>query len=133
MRFGPTAYDDPMEALTRLKQTTSIAVYKAQFEALSNRLKGLSDHHKLSFFLSGLKDEIRLPIRNMFLPISLSVAYGLAKIQEEYLLSTRRALKLAGEMCREIWGDHIVRIKGDTMGKRVVGGRNPTHQQGEYP
>ncbi|KAF5471876.1 hypothetical protein F2P56_008640 [Juglans regia] len=92
LRFGPTAYDDPMEALTRLKQTSSVAMYKAQFEALSNRLRGLSDHHKLSCFMSGLKDEIRLPIR-MLNPINLGAAFGLAKIQEEYLAFTRSVFR----------------------------------------
>ena len=62
VRFGTTAYDDPMETLTRLGQTTIVAVYNAQFEVLSNRIKGLSSPHKLSCFLSGLKDEIRLPV-----------------------------------------------------------------------
>lgn len=47
VRFGPTAHDNPMEALTRLKQTSTVANYKAQFEALSNRLRGLSKHHKI--------------------------------------------------------------------------------------
>ncbi|XP_042965413.1 uncharacterized protein LOC122299304 [Carya illinoinensis] len=88
MRFGPTAYDDPMEALTRLKQTSSVAAYKSQFEALSNRLRGLSEHHKLSCFMSGLRDEIRLPIR-MLNPINMGAAFGLAKIQEEYLSAAR--------------------------------------------
>jgi hypothetical protein len=64
------AYGDPMEMLTRLRQTTTVAAYKAQFEGLSNRLRGLSEQHKLSFFLSGLKDEIRLPIR-MLNPFNL--------------------------------------------------------------
>ncbi|KAF5477262.1 hypothetical protein F2P56_003913 [Juglans regia] len=72
-RFGPRAYDDPMEALTRLKQTSTVAVYKGQFEALSNRLKGLSETHKLSCFLSGLKDEIRLPLR-LLNPVSLNAS-----------------------------------------------------------
>lgn len=39
-RFGATAYEAPMEELTRLKQTTSVVVYKGQFKALSNRIKG---------------------------------------------------------------------------------------------
>lgn len=81
VRFGPTAYDDPMEALTKLKQTTTVATYKAQFQSLSNRLKGLSKKHKLSCFLSGLKYEIRLPIK-MLNPINLGATFGLAKIQE---------------------------------------------------
>ena len=62
-RFGATAYDDPMEALTRLKQTSTMVAYKGNFEILSNRIVGLSEAHKLSCFLSGLKDEVRLPIR----------------------------------------------------------------------
>ncbi|KAF5454428.1 hypothetical protein F2P56_024094 [Juglans regia] len=89
LRFGPTAYDDPMEALTRLKQTSSVVGYMAEFERLSNRLRGLSDLHKLSCFLSGLKDEIRIPIR-MLNPVNLNGAYGLAKMQEEYHTNTKK-------------------------------------------
>jgi hypothetical protein len=91
VRFGPTAYDDPMESLTQLRQTKTVAAYKAQFEALSNRLRGLTEPYKLSCFLSGLKDEIRLPVR-MLAHTSLGQAFGLVKIQEEYVLSSRRGL-----------------------------------------
>lgn len=88
IRFGSSSYDDPMEAITRLRQTSTVSVYKSQFEVLSNRLRGLSESYKLSCFLSGLKDEIRLPIRILH-PNSLSSAFGLAKIQEEYVTSLR--------------------------------------------
>ncbi|XP_075636505.1 uncharacterized protein LOC142608698 [Castanea sativa] len=91
-RFGSTTYDDPMEVLTRLRQTTTVALYKAEFEAVSNRIMGLSPMHKLSCFLSGLKDEIRLSVR-MLNPQSLNAAFGLAKIQEEYVMSCRRNVK----------------------------------------
>ena len=91
IRFGSTIYDDAMEALTRLKQSSSVVVYKSQFEALSNRITGLSETHKLSCFLSGLKDEIHLPVR-MLAPKSLNEAFGLAKIQEEYLISCKKSL-----------------------------------------
>lgn len=37
-RFGSSCYDDPMEALTRLRQTDSMEDYKAKFKALLNRL-----------------------------------------------------------------------------------------------
>ena len=96
VRFGSTPYDDPMEALTRLKQTSSVAVYKAEFEALSNRIKGLSSTHKMSCFLSGLRDEIRLPVR-MLNPPSLNAAFGLAKIQEEYWSSCKRSSRIQQE------------------------------------
>lgn len=40
--FGLMTYDDPIEeALIRLKQASTVAAYKATFEILSNRLKGL--------------------------------------------------------------------------------------------
>ncbi|KAF5469943.1 hypothetical protein F2P56_010498 [Juglans regia] len=89
VRFGPSAYDDPMEALTKLKQTTSVTGYKSQFEALTNRLIGLSEKHLLSCFVSGLKDEIRLLVK-MFNPVNLGAAFGLAKIQEEYLSAIKK-------------------------------------------
>ena len=92
IRFGNIAYDDPMEALTRLRQNGSVTVYKGQFESLSNQITGLSEKNKLSCFLSGLKDEVRLPIR-MFNPVNLNAAFGLAKIQEEYLLTRKKSLK----------------------------------------
>lgn len=67
MRFGSSAHGDPMEALTKLKQVGSMSTYKGQFEAWSNRIKELFEKHRLSCFLSGLKDEIRMPI-NMLNP-----------------------------------------------------------------
>ena len=88
LRFGNSSYDDPMEALKRLKQTSTVTVYKTQFEEISNRLTRLSEDYKLSLFLSGLRDEIRLPVR-MLHPQSLNSAFGLAKMQEEYIHSIR--------------------------------------------
>ena len=70
-RFGVAAYDDPMEALTRLKQTSTVIAYKGNFKILSNRILGFFETHKLSCFLSGLKDEIRLPVR-MLVPKTLN-------------------------------------------------------------
>ena len=92
IRFGSTAYNDPMEALTRLRQSSTMALYKGEFEVLGNRIKGLSPQHKLSCFLSCLKDKVRLPIR-MLNPPTLIAVFGLAKIQEEYLLGCKRNYK----------------------------------------
>ncbi|XP_035551104.1 uncharacterized protein LOC118349683 [Juglans regia] len=92
VRFGSSAYDDPMEALTRLKQVNSVTAYKAEFELFSNRIKGVSEKNKLSCFLSGLKDEVRLPVR-MLNPTTLNDAFRLAKIQEQYVWTTRKPWK----------------------------------------
>ena len=68
-----------MEALTRLHETSNVVNYKGQFEALSNRIRDLLENHKLSYFLSGLKDEVKLPVK-MLNPKNLNEAFGLAKI-----------------------------------------------------
>jgi hypothetical protein len=81
-RFGPLAYDDPMESLARLKQLSIVDEYKERFKALSNRVRGCDDQNKLSCFLGGLKEKIWLPVK-MFNPPSLLIAYGLAKMQED--------------------------------------------------
>ena len=91
-RFGVTAYDDPMVAFTRLKQTSTVVSYKGNFKILSNRIAILTESHKLSCFLSGQRDEIRLPVR-MLVPKTLNEAFGLAKILEEYLLSSKKSFK----------------------------------------
>ena len=90
--FGVTTYDDPMEALIRLKQTSTMIAYKGNFEILSNRIFGLSESHKLSCFLSGLKDEIRLSVRMLVLK-TLKETFGLANIQEEYLSNGRKGFR----------------------------------------
>lgn len=81
-----------MEALTKLKQTSSVEAYKSHFEALSNQLNGLYEHHKLSCFLSGLRDNIQLPARTLCLN-SIHTAYGLTRMQEECNLAQRREYK----------------------------------------
>ena len=88
-----------MENLTKLKQVGSVSSYKGQFEALSNRIKELSEKHRLSCFLSRLRDEIRLPIR-MLNPQNLNAAFGLAKIQEEYLFACKKNVRPWGEVSK---------------------------------
>jgi hypothetical protein len=79
IRFGRSSYDDPMKSLVALKQIDSVEEYKSQFELLANRVVGLLENLKLSCFIRGLMEEIRLPVR-MFNPKSMTDAYSLAKI-----------------------------------------------------
>lgn len=58
-RFGPSAFEDPMADLTRLKQTSTVEAYKSEFEVISNQLRGLAEPYKLSCLISGLREEIR--------------------------------------------------------------------------
>ena len=70
--------------------------YKGQFEALSNKIRDLSESHKLSCFLNGLRDEIRLPVK-MLNPKTLNEAFGLAKIQKKYVMSSKKFLKSSSQ------------------------------------
>ena len=45
MRIRSTAYDDPIKVPTRLRQTSSVTLYKAEFKVVSNRIKSLSPLH----------------------------------------------------------------------------------------
>ena len=47
------------------------------FEILSNKINGVSEEFRISTFLSGLKDELRI-IVTMFKPNTLVAAFGLA-------------------------------------------------------
>ena len=82
-----------------MKQTSLVITYKGQFEAISNGVRSLSEPHKLSCFLSGLKDEVRLPVR-MLGPKNLNEAFGPAKMQEKYLWSCRRSSKIPHDASR---------------------------------
>ena len=106
-----------MEALTRLKQTTSVVSYKGNFEILSNKIKGQSESHKLSCFLSGLKDEIRFPV-GMLVPKSFNDAFGLDKIQLEFLISNRKSFKLVTNVSRpSILGLPRLKVRNDSKVK----------------
>jgi hypothetical protein len=62
-RFGPTDYDDPSEALSTLKQTTSVIAFQEVFERLSHKVDDLPENFLISSFIAGLKDDIRIDVR----------------------------------------------------------------------
>jgi len=81
-RFAPSAYDDPVGAFTKLLQTSTVEEYQYQFEVLSNKIPGLTEEFKVSSFISGLKEEVRIMV-TMLKPPNLPAAFGLARLQEE--------------------------------------------------
>ncbi|XP_076902006.1 uncharacterized protein LOC143556617 [Bidens hawaiensis] len=62
-RFGPTDFEDPLESLSRLKQTTTVSAFQEAFERLSHHVDGLPGAFLLGCFIDGLKDEIRLEVK----------------------------------------------------------------------
>lgn len=81
-RFGPTDYENPSEALARLKQTTTVAAYQEAFEKLSDQVDDLPENFLIGSFIAGLSDEIRLDVK-IKQPKSLIDAIGVARLVEE--------------------------------------------------
>src|ERR1044072_4143482 len=81
-RFAPTAFDDPRGKFYKLLQSSTVAAYLTEFEALANRLDGVPPEDLLSCFIADLKLEIRCELVAQQ-PTSLSQAVGLARLQEE--------------------------------------------------
>ena len=85
LRFGPTDFQDPSEALFRLRQTTSIVAYHEEFEKLSYQVNGLPEPFLIDCFIAGLNDDIRMDIKIKH-PTTLSKAMGVAMLIEEHNL-----------------------------------------------
>lgn len=60
----------------------------AEFEALSTRITGLSNHNLLNCFLSGLREDIKLELF-LLKPSTLHEAIGMAKLVEDKLTTPR--------------------------------------------
>lgn len=80
--FSPTNFEDPSKALTRLRQTTTIEVYKEAFENLSHQVDGLPESFLVGCFIAGLKDNIRLDVKIKH-PRTLVEAIRVARLIEE--------------------------------------------------
>lgn len=90
IRFAPTAFDDPRGNLFKLTQSSSVTAYLTEFEALANRLEGLSEADLLSCFISGLKIEVRREVLAQQ-PKTIAQATGLARLQEDKLQDIARS------------------------------------------
>ena len=81
-RFGLTDHEDPSEALTRLKQTSTVEAYHEAFEQLSHRINGIADNFLIGCFIAGLKDEICLDVK-IKCPRTLTDAISVTRLIEE--------------------------------------------------
>ena len=74
-------YDNPQGTLSKLTQTTTVAEFQSAFEDLMNKVTGISEPLLISFFITGLRTDIRREL--MFSrPPSLMEAFALAKAYE---------------------------------------------------
>ncbi|KAL5739171.1 hypothetical protein ACOSQ2_028351 [Xanthoceras sorbifolium] len=82
LQFGPTDYENPSEALSRLKQMTTIQSYQEAFEKLSYKVDNLPKNFLIGCFIEGLRDDIRLDV-NVKQPWTLADTIGMARLIEE--------------------------------------------------
>lgn len=71
-RFGAQVYEDPLADLRNLKQNGTLHDYMDAFDEMYPRT-GIREDQAMSFFLSGLVDELQMPVR-MFRPKGLAEA-----------------------------------------------------------
>ncbi|KAH9778847.1 hypothetical protein KPL71_007489 [Citrus sinensis] len=80
-RFGASLYEDHQGNLSKLTQKSSVAEFQTEFEDLMNKVTGISEPLLISFFITGLRVDIR---RELLLsrPSSLMEAFALARMFE---------------------------------------------------
>lgn len=88
LRFGPSSFENHQVTLFKLKQTSTVTAYQAEFEWVSNRVIGLSQDALLNCFISGLRMDIQREL-SILHPTSLHQTYGLAKLIEDKLNASR--------------------------------------------
>lgn len=79
-RFGESPFDNMLEELLRLQQTTTVSEYMARFEALMNEVDQ-TEETLINYFIGGLKTEIKKQLK-VTRPISLRKALAMAKVYE---------------------------------------------------
>ncbi|GKB73615.1 ty3-gypsy retrotransposon protein [Tanacetum coccineum] len=83
-RFGPSKYEDPQGALSKLLQTGTVAQYQSEFEKLMNRVTDISENLLISFYVSGLKPNLQRELL-VAKPTNLGDAFALARVTEARL------------------------------------------------
>ncbi|XP_044326440.1 uncharacterized protein [Triticum aestivum] len=90
--FGADEFEMVMHKLLQLRQTATVAEYRAAFDEQMYHLLALDPNINTKFFVTqfilGLKDELHAPVR-LQAPTSIIRASMLARIQEEELGTTR--------------------------------------------
>lgn len=74
-------FEDKLQELSHIQQTSSVAAYLERFEELLNDVTGQSEASLISFFVGGLKPNLCSEI-NIARPDSLRQAFFLAKVYE---------------------------------------------------
>lgn len=81
--FCRTDYEEPSEALIRLKQATSVEAYQEVFQKLSHGVEALPENFLIGCFIVDLQGDIRLDVK-VKQSRSVADAIGVAKLIGEW-------------------------------------------------
>lgn len=87
-RFGSSLYDDHEGELAKLSQRGTVEEFQAEFEALMNKVQGVSEALLISFFISGLKIGVRCELQ-LNRPSTLEEAFALARMFEGEIMDNQ--------------------------------------------
>ena len=118
-RFEQSDFDDPKGELAKLHQPSSVATYQKRFEALLNRVVGLTDEFLLHYFMSGLKDEIWYMLK-LLRPASLTEAIGLANTEEAHLAIRPCNLNQSRPTVRTIIPPNMTTVQGSSSSNQFT-------------
>jgi len=79
-QYGQDEMEDPMEALTEIKQHGSVLEYLKQFIKVSHLIEGMPMNHIISCFIAGLRKDIR-PLMKKQKPQMVVDAYKMACVE----------------------------------------------------
>lgn len=83
-RFGSDMFEDKLEDLTRLRQTSTMDEYIYRFEALLNEVDSQDEKALITYFGGGLTDDLRQQLK-INRPRTLHEAFATAKVYEAHL------------------------------------------------
>ncbi|GJU00033.1 hypothetical protein Tco_1110371 [Tanacetum coccineum] len=93
-RFGPSKFEDPQGALSKLLQLGMVEDYQREFKKLMNKVTDIPDSLLISFYISGLKLHLQRELLASK-PITLGYVFWLARIIEARLEDKRSTTTIA--------------------------------------
>lgn len=88
-RFDPSELDDFTREFVNLHQTGTVMEYQVLFEAILSKTRGISRGQRITFFLNGLKENIKWSMQ-ICQPQTLNAAICLARKYEKQGGNQRR-------------------------------------------
>ncbi|GKE58517.1 ty3-gypsy retrotransposon protein, partial [Tanacetum coccineum] len=111
-RFGPSKYEDPQGALSKLLQTGTVAQYQSEFEKLINWVTDISENLLISFYISRLKQNLQRELL-VAKPTNLGDAFALARVTEARLDDHR--VSVVGQATTVVLGGGLQRSQSSRV------------------